>query len=307
MNKKNLIKQGDSRKPISKLLSLILIALIIFIVGCGGSDSGDIKVPDPDDNDLPNDEEFDEMTHTYDEYPFLGAYVFVDPGANGQFTDGYNNDKSATFRELLDRQFETLANEITYRLLSVYGDGTILEDSKSIDFGSTSYKVNINKNQAIDDAVGELPAEIPNNLPLLGEEATTTWTTILLCEDTDPEDIRNSFELTNAILGGHPAINDGDEIGFDTTSNIAGAKWKVAGLSNEEIIRKIKLALLNSVAGLENNLDGNIALETIDHLGFTENDKQNILNAIQSEILGSPALAYDLDNKEAIKNTILYT
>ena len=295
MKKKNILK---------KIFSLILLAPMFLITGCFGGGDGGLEVPDPDSSGLPIGVDFDGFTHTYNDYPFKGAYVFVDPGSQGVFTDGYDGDKDATFLELLDRQYETLAYEITYRLLSVYGDGTILTDGKEIGFGSTSYNVNISKNQVINDGVGEIPTEIPDKLPLLGKDAITTWTTILLCEDTDPDDIRNNFKLTNAVNGGHPAINDGGEIGFDVTTNIIGVKWNLYSVSEldfDATKRLIKLIIARAVSSVDGTIEE--MMGSIDHLGFTSEDYLKVLGAINNSIIGQNALNYDIESKNNLLST----
>ena len=304
------------KKFLNKFLSLILMVPILFIAGCK-SGGGGIQVPDPNDTDLPIGVDFDGLTHTYNDYPFIGAYIFVDPGSQGIFTDGYDGDKDVTFAQLVERQYETLAKELTYRLFSVYGNDYITapESNKQISFGDTSHKIGIAKNQIIDDNVFVLGAP---TLALDGENATTTWSYLLGFIDTTVSgkegdllnEIRNGkpFDLTNAFVGGNtPKVVD-SKIAFDNTTHVGAASWVTTFALNahfENVEEIVLQKLLESIVGVQDNKQA--LINSIDHLGFVQEDYIKILECINRDIIGDGALQYDLESRNALSDTILTT
>lgn len=313
-------------KTLKKFLSLITLIPATLLAGCFG---GTIDVPDnPDINDIIN-TDVSGLSHTYNDYPFIGAYIFTDNGPQTLVTDGYSlTQNDVAFKDLINRQFELLAQDIAYRLYSVYGSEIAVAE-KSIGFGEdqtqTPFSVKIKKYEIIDNDIkqevknGASPKYDLNNVDgfSLGDNSNTTlknYSYISNFIEASGSNIylsslKEQFNLNNAIFGGqtYNYNNQSGNYEFVENSYVAQARWLINENFSENVVNKIKLILLNTVAKLENNTSEEAALNVINHLGFTQLEKQQIVTEVLNKVIGENAISYDLQTKQALVSTINYT
>ncbi len=284
---------------LKKFLSLILLLPAFLLAGCDGFVSTEgVTVPGAVSPD---------KSHTTSEYPFLGAYVVIDPGSDGEFDDGYSSKKNVKFTELLERQFDTISKDVAYRLSLVYGNSDT-EISKEIQFGTTDHKVSIEKHNIIKEMNGitavSLDANKVDTWAFLNDfvEGTVDST------DVNLNILKQAFKTKGAIEGGYNydgIVEETDEGGntiqkgqFSTTINPA-FKWSV---SSSELEVKIKQAIIKAVSGIVGSEEEQ--LKAINHLGFTASDKEKMLAAILNDVIGETAINNDKSNKESLQRIL---
>ncbi len=267
-----------------KLLSLILLLPAFMFAGC---DLLTIKPSDEYSGTTPD------KTHTTSGDPFLGAYVIVDPGSDAMFDDAYTG-RQQTFAQLIDRQFNVLSEEITYRLLAVYGDETAERlEEKEITFAE-EYVLDVPKANIITDSSAAGNLIDANNI--------NTWSYINSFITGTGDIVPNAFKTQNAILGGNKFViteSQGEATGGFSTEVNTERKWLVNATN---IKASLELAMLKAVSGINDNKQN--CINAIDHLGFTENDINNIIKAIYKDVIGENNIAEDEINKQNLISTI---
>ncbi len=287
--KKNLFK---------KIFSLILMLPTLFLMtGCFGNMSMDGTVGDDDFTAVSADK-----THTTSGRPFSAAYVVIDVDSSTEFDDSYSASKK-TFADLLDRQFGVLAEDIAYRLNAIYGDGSVQpEETKEITFEGDSNKLTISKQNIIDN---DSESPFIDNITNLD-----AWANVAGLTSDSSETLISAFKIQNAIAGGYlfnqtQTVETEDDSTntqgkFNENINTAG-KWNS---SATDLQNKVKIALLKGVSQLESDTTGEESKKVIDHLGFTENDVQNMITSVLNNVIGEDIVDTDNEAKTHLKNMV---
>ncbi len=212
------------------------------------------------------------------------------------------NGTKKTFSELLDRQFDVLAEDILYRLYVTYGENTYGVESGFGDLVLNNGRYSVNGNNA---------KVIKNNILTNNEEHNLNHissSNIILpnidCIYCYQNNINgNQTRLTNdsylmikeAILGNYH--NWDNVIELIDNKNADQYKWQFSDYSkwNTEYREQFKLALAKIVYGNEQTtLDYSELLNKINHLGFNANDGEKIVNYINNSVIGTNLIEENL-------------
>lgn len=205
------------------------------------------------------------------------------------------NGTKKTFSELLDRQFDVLAEDILYRLYVTYGENTYGTNSEFGDLilNNGGYSVNGNNAKVIKSNIVTNNHEHSNyhnsssgvifsnidcpycyQVNLLGEQTRLTTNYYLYVGEA----ITGNYHNWDSVIR---ALN---------SSNADEYKWQFNDYSkwNTEYREQFKLALAKIVYGNEEtNLGYSDLLNKINHLGFSAEDGEKIVNYINNSVIGS--------------------
>lgn len=111
------------------IMSFLMLSSVFLFSACDFSESGDTdpklqSIIDANNNGV----DFNSFTYTYfdeDGRALLGsafkeAYVFVDPGSEALYYDN-KTDSSVSFADLVEREADTIAENLAHRLIATYG------------------------------------------------------------------------------------------------------------------------------------------------------------------------------------------
>lgn len=222
-----------------------------------------------------------------------------------------------TFSEMLDRQFDVLAEDILYRLYVTYGENTYGAES---DFGdltlnSGNYKLNNNsakviKNNLLTNSTNHSSNHLNNidclycyqNLININSDTDLNSTATIILNNAINGDYHYYYGKRASLVSPNYQIHfdsDGDNINdsqkdaYDPTPY----KWQFNDYSkwNTEYREQFKLALAKIVYGNEQTtLSYEELLNKIDHLGFNETDGAKIVNYINNSVIGTNLIAENL-------------
>ncbi len=254
----------------------------------------------------------------YSEY-FNDAYMLVDPGASGEFINGFDvNGPLQQFSNLVNSEVTTLATDITAKLQYVYGtrsgDNTTIADDLNM-YGDYNIP-SIEMAKTLIDAI-ETPTDLKfdltnaNHLSYIAQLNRGTNVPVQPVWNVMP------LYFANAINGGYTyeykIVNvsgvDSVQEGYSTNVNSSYA-WAYAGQSNlqemlklnlTEVLAGYKLADLSSTYSDEAY---NLALQNVDHLGIMKADQEAIKNFILNVVIGTSNIEYDTQCKDSFLSII---
>ncbi len=252
----------------------------------------------------------------YSEY-FDDAYMLVDPGASGEFINGFDGSVQQ-FSTLVNREVTTLATDITAKLQYVYG--TRPGDSTTKITDSNLYGIYEIPNFDIAKTLTNGTIETTDLKFDLSNANHLSYIAQLNRGDSAPtQPVWNVMPLyfANAINGGYTyeytIVNvsgvDSVQEGYSTNVNSSYA-WAYAGQSNlqemlklnlTEVLAGYKLADLSSTYSDEAY---NLALQNVDHLGIMKADQEAIKNFILNVVIGTSNIEYDTQCKDSFLSII---
>ncbi len=225
------------------------------------------------------------------------------------------NGTKKTFSELLDRQFDVLAEDILYRLYVTYGENTYGAES---DFGDLmlnngSYSLNGNNAKVIKNNLLTNSTEHTSN-HLNNIDCSFCYQSLINNNTNSMLNHNNFLKITEAINGEYyyydsnlGLITSETEFLYDsngdgvvdnyTTYDPTPYKWQFSDYSkwNTEYREQFKLALAKIVYGNEQTTLGySELLNKINHLGFTANDGEKIVNYINNSVIGTNLIEENL-------------
>ncbi len=212
------------------------------------------------------------------------------------------NGTKKTFSELLDRQFDILAEDILYRLYVTYGEDTYGSNGGFGDLllNDGNYSLNSNSAKVIKDKI--LTNNEEHNLNhISSSNIILPNIDCIYCYQNNING--NQTRLTNdsylmikeAILGNYH--NWDNVIELIDNKNADQYKWQFNDYSkwNTDYREEFKLALAKIVYGNEQtNLSYSELLNKINHLGFTANDGEKIVNYINNSVIGTNLIEENL-------------
>lgn len=263
---------------------------------------------------------------------FGDVLVFIDPGANGKFLDHLDGDKETTFKALAKREIDNLAQFVSSALYMFYGDNKYevgnLEfkvSSEKISIAETTLK-----SYSSDWVASELDASSYETF-LATNDINTLLGQALPQVTYGNESKENYFQLRGGIFGGYRLVSETIEVGegenktkktyytfanntSSTVNRYVGSEWTVAsnlgtGDDADEKINNmskyISLSIASAVAGVSIpngyldmseqmlNVCYEEVLEEVDHLGFTDTDIDNSIQAIFDYVIGENVMLQD--------------
>lgn len=305
------------KSTIAKMLMCIMFPSVLMFGGCVGGDNGggldsNPQLKDMVENTQNDPDYYKRFTYTYYDSngnklstsAFSEAYVFVDPGKDGVYHD-HKTGASVGFAELAMRELSTLSKDIAYKLMSVYGEETtvndtqeISEDIKIIETGETitsQYKVKNSKSDSLgifeDSDKAIYNTNYTNGVYRLDDMFTLSLLSINsgseMADDTNFEYFEEMFGLKNAISGG----------GFNVVFDITSPNWfDTSDTLNSDRQWVVKNNGINTVDALATYIydkllsiktGGSNDIYSIDHLGFTTSQIASIKSVILSDVIGT--------------------
>lgn len=210
-----------------------------------------------------------------------------------------------TFNEVLDRQFDVLAEDILYRLYVTYGENTYGLESTfgDLTLNSGNYKLNNNSAKVIKNNL--LTGSTNHSSNHLNNIDCLYCYQKLINGDTSKLNNEVIIKLSEAITGEY-FYYDNDmltltkhnyKVGNNNAYDPTPYKWQFNDYSkwNTEYREQFKLALAKIVYGNEQTtLSYEELLNKIDHLGFNETDGAKIVNYINNSVIGTNLIAENL-------------
>lgn len=230
------------------------------------------------------------------------------------------NSNKITFNEILDRQFEILAQDILYRLTFVYGENSNGENYRTNSLynlvnESNNYSYNLN------DAViknTNLLANSQNQNESLSSvliNSITSYQNSLIIEAGENNILLNTsaLYLAGAINGKYTSFVDYENLNFTLSLNaIFSNKWlqeidtiNYSNFSESALKDVFKLKLAQILANNESETNYTTLLNSIDSASFSGFDKTKIASYIYSDIIGQPLV--DIDNRYKTDITYKYS
>ncbi len=319
------------KSVIAKILVCIMFPAFFLLGGC-----------DFNSDDIPKNAQLDQMQENLDKDPdfykkftytyynsdgkklttsaFQEAYVFVDPGKDGRYDDR-KTGRVVGFAELSNREMSVLAQDIAYKLLSVYG-GLGLEESqnieekiKNIETGeiyNSNFKVVNNKKDSLGIFEDADKTKYNNDKASKKYNLDDYFTLSLLSANKSEVDsiadenwasISKMFVFEDAINGA------GQGIIFDETTN----QMIVSTIKDTSRAWQSVTAGANGLEALSTLIENKIRLIktggtndvfVIDHLGFTSSEINDIKKTVLNEIIGANNVNLDESAKsDLIKNS----
>lgn len=212
------------------------------------------------------------------------------------------NGSKKTFSELLDRQFDVLAEDILYRLYVTYGENTYGAESAFGDLllNDGNYSLNSNSAKVIKDKIltNSLEHSLYHSQGPNGENPNIDC---VYCYqknfDVNQTNLTNELfiNIKDAINGKYHNWNN--ILFWLNSENAEQYKWQFNDYSkwNTDYREEFKLALAKIVYGNEQtNLSYSELLNKINHLGFTANDGEKIVNYINNSVIGTNLIEENL-------------
>jgi len=256
---------------------------------------------------------------------FGDAYMFIDPGSNHIYNDHFTNTNHE-FYKLVDRQISFLAKSLNEMIGIIYIEQpdtpmTHLTQESSDYVGqyiTSAPTITVNVVQIMSQGFVDFNLDgILNNASevMLEDSQFEVISTIAgVAETTIADEVKTRFMVDNIYVGeGEVPINsyifdfegaiyggklfdqiileDGNSI-FDfydddyegCADNYNDAnKWKES--DKDKLEEKLKEVIATAVSGMSTGSYDN-KIKSIDHLGFTDKDKVNIINEIYNNIIG---------------------
>ena len=236
--------------------------------------------------------------------------------AREKIVDADGTEKS--FNEILDRQFDLLAQDILYRLTYVYGYNQTTHNRSE----NAKYTL---KNGENDFSYQGKNAAVDSNTLLAAQQESVTKLRVVNIDDI--ADFQKSIDLTSGMnfLLRNDALNLSGAIegrylqleeGFSAATLVSTAdesmKWNwysdanstYSEFATKNNIDKMKMAIAQTLAG--ETVNGNFAtyqttLAKINALGYENFDSEKLVNFIKSNVIGDSLVNKDDEYASTIK------
>lgn len=225
---------------------------------------------------------------------YSGVYLLIDAEPSTKFYDDVTKSNK-TFKEVLDRQFEAIAEQIVYALNIIYG--TNAETSHML----SSFPVSIQDFKVLgsaETATEKCGVHTGNNLGLGCADCLAKVAGLRGAFENNP------FNFDNTIAGGYEY--DEETVAFTQTLRTS-SRW-VSGTTLSTTSIKEAIARVFADGSFNSNLSYDNALEQIDHLGitksiqiedkFTKSEEQMIIDYVLNYVIGTK----NVQDDNAIKN-----
>ena len=226
---------------------------------------------------------------------YSGVYLLIDADENTKFYDDVTKSNK-TFKDLLDRQFKVIADQVVYALSVVYGTNS--ETSHILD----GYSVTIQDFQVlgtVDNREQACKTHTGNNL---GLNCADCLAKIAGLRGTF---LNNPFNFDNVMAGGYEYD---EELKAFTQTLRTTSKW-VSGTNISIDTVKEAIAKVFASGSLDSALTYDDALKQIDHLGITKSvlvgdkttksEEQLIVDYILNYIIGASNVQADNNIKNS--------
>lgn len=315
------------KKSLKWLTACMLSVCTIFMcTGCiptGNGDSSGISIDDIMSQTKPKLYNFSAKVYDNDEFDtedatnnpiknsdyFDDAYLLVDPGYDAEFINGYTG-QSTQFYSLVERQVETLTEDIYAKLNYVYGqvggDSTIIKDELGLYGLYVLPSITIEQtltSQNLTDAEDDTTAGVKKyNLSSLNDLSLIAQLNTRLDAPIKPNTRIMPLYFANAINGGYTysyvIANDIVNEGYTDTLNTSRA-WAYANVSNlkqllmlniAEVLAGYNLSDLSATYSASAYLG---ALAAVDHLGLMQADISALKSYLLNKVIGTDNIEYD--------------
>lgn len=295
-------KRKSNKKGIFKKIVAGFVAFIsgLALVGCGatsglGNIGSNIEAPKFEN---PYEGEMEKMVDDYNDV-FLGAIGVYDIDNSREiFYDKYTKN-FVSFKDLIDRQFNTLGKILYEGLTNIYGNVSGFDAGKIIDISSCGYSSDI----TFDMSMFQVESDVHYD--------KTNYVT------------NASYNFKDAIYGGYKLVGKDFTNPDETTTRIydydesqrASHAWRMSGFSESDLINALKWIYLNTYKTYGTNLwskftnsfnflapelkntdlkgvyNKTLIIPTVDNseissIGFTEDYAWNVLYYLAYSVIG---------------------
>lgn len=337
------MKTKSTLKHILKLLCCfcLLICSVFMFTACNdapgaqpskptsGSESGDGGGDDielDENGNLPEDAGLN--TGKFSDY-FSGYTVLTNADGSLMLFDPTKNpllDRMTSFSTLVDRQIDVLAQDILYRLASVYVKTSHLNESDNIfrnlkydgqDYAYNGANAGISKFNIlskVDDSFN-CATEMLTQVDLADENVLETFQkAIIITNETNIIKSQKYLDISGAI-DGHNTKYEADAIlGTKSLAQNVNNRWKIVDSITKtnptdnvslSYLLQVKPALKTKIAQIilnDTTLSYDQMIQKINFIGIFNSYKTEIVDYIKDEIIGANLISRDAEYFEIIKN-----